>query len=476
MSNDLLKAKVVASSEQDPSMMGRIQVYIPSHHGEFNQSMVGNNSGDSGDTPNSKYPWASYIAGSSDSQPPAVGSIVIVGFQGNDSSSPIIIGVCSDSNAMSQDGGYAGGSLAEIAASIIFGNEGGYTSVNWKDVDAISIGKIQWHADNARNLLKEIRALNQSNFDSLASGTDLVSSLDNSWAKWCNWNSTCPSGKALLNILATNESKTVQDKQAVEYVQRYIDKIMENGVTDPKCVIYLADIANQGPAIAYSIAKWASSSGIKDLDALHNSVISGKPKVYGCINDTTPFLNRRKNTYSKIKEVESQGKLTPNGLPGMPGETGSGIIGWPAKGPITSYFYRSSGAFHGGIDIGVPVNTTIYSPITGTVFSLEQNGPMKGYDRIDDNLAGYGYYQIVVANAPINGVWYGVLMAHENCKGQVNNSIVQRGAAIGKSGNTGNSSGPHIHFEIRQLKDGTQSTANFFSGNKLDPVKYIEKL
>lgn len=46
--------------------------------------------------------------------------------------------------------------IAAQAAVIIFGNEGGYTSVNANDNGAVSVGKVQWHGSRALDLLKKI--------------------------------------------------------------------------------------------------------------------------------------------------------------------------------------------------------------------------------------------------------------------------------------------------------------------------------
>ena len=48
--------------------------------------------------------------------------------------------------------------VAAKAAVIIYGNEGGYGSVNANDNGAVSVGKVQWHGSRALDLLKTIVA------------------------------------------------------------------------------------------------------------------------------------------------------------------------------------------------------------------------------------------------------------------------------------------------------------------------------
>lgn len=474
----MVKGFVVGDSSQDPAGLGRYQVYIPSYHGDYEASKVGSAPQDVTGNPAdkdiktsvNKYPWASYLVLGGDlSQVPTTGSVVLIGIEGNDPNSLVILGtignIASNMGSSFLDIGLLGGSLAKIAAEIIFGNEGNYESVNWDDNGAISIGKIQWHANRARNLLRKIRDKNSTKFDftcttSFAFDLSGLVTGDHDWSGMKYWNADCPQGKAIKTILATDESHKAQDEQAIEDVQGYIDDIQKCGVTDPGCIIYLADIWNQYGS-AYDLAK----AGINNLDQLY---------AYSLNHGYGAYASRRKSTYSKIKEKSTQ--LITAGLPGMAGDTGNGVVGWPAPGisSITSEYGPRWGSFHTGIDIGAPEGTTIVSPITGTVISTAQYGDSGKYDNIADGVGGYGYYQIVIASQPINGVWYGVLMAHQKCLGSIN-SMVNRGTAIGISGNTGNSTGAHIHFEVRILSSGDVSTSNFFAGTHKNPLDYVNR-
>lgn len=124
--------------------------------------------------------------------------------------------------------------------------------------------------------------------------------------------------------------------------------------------------------------------------------------------------------------------------------TTSGKFTWPAPGVsrITSAFgpRKSPGGVgstnHKGIDIGTPTGTTVVASDGGTVIHAD-NGYNGGYGKLVKIQHDNGYE-----------TRYAHLSSISVTKGQK----VSKGQTIGKSGNTGNSTGPHLHFEIR--KDG----------------------
>lgn len=108
----------------------------------------------------------------------------------------------------------------------------------------------------------------------------------------------------------------------------------------------------------------------------------------------------------------------------------------------TSGFYQSGS--HPGLDIGVPLGTTIYAPVAGTV---EVAGDYGGYGLAVGIRTGDGHF---------------VLLGH---LGEVHvkpGQVVSPGTVIGKSGNTGASTGPHLHVEVRTP-----------SGATIDPRQYL---
>ncbi len=129
-----------------------------------------------------------------------------------------------------------------------------------------------------------------------------------------------------------------------------------------------------------------------------------------------------------------------------------GIMTWPAPGytRITSPFgYRihpilKTRKLHTGIDIGVPANSTIVAAQSGTVIASGYNG---------------GYGKIVMID---HGGGIVTLYAHNNTLLVREGDKVDKGQSISKSGSTGLSTGPHLHFEVRE------------NGKYVNPIPWVK--
>ncbi|HEX5774537.1 MAG TPA: peptidoglycan DD-metalloendopeptidase family protein [Candidatus Paceibacterota bacterium] len=112
----------------------------------------------------------------------------------------------------------------------------------------------------------------------------------------------------------------------------------------------------------------------------------------------------------------------------------SGYFGNPVPGG------RLTQGLHGynGVDIGAKPNAPIYAAAAGTIIVARNNGAYNG---------GYGNY-IVIKHG--NGTQ--TLYAHMS-KTAVSGGSVAKGDLIGYVGNTGRSTGPHLHFEVRGAKN-----------------------
>lgn len=114
----------------------------------------------------------------------------------------------------------------------------------------------------------------------------------------------------------------------------------------------------------------------------------------------------------------------------------------------TSGFGPRWGKMHKGVDFGAPTGTPIPNQVAGKVLYA-------GYGRSG---SGYGGYGNVVHVQGLNGMSY--LYAHMNSLGVKSGQMVKRGQNLGGVGSTGNSTGPHLHFEIR--RNGTPLNPSHF--------------
>jgi murein DD-endopeptidase MepM/ murein hydrolase activator NlpD len=123
-------------------------------------------------------------------------------------------------------------------------------------------------------------------------------------------------------------------------------------------------------------------------------------------------------------------------------ESAAGLV-WPVHGVLTSTYGWRWGRMHEGIDLAVPSGTPVVSAAAGTVIVA---GWMGGYgnlvvvDHGNGIATAYGHNTSVAVN-------YG--------------QSVAQGQLIAYSGNTGHSTGPHVHFEVR------------VNGTPVDPLGYL---
>lgn len=109
---------------------------------------------------------------------------------------------------------------------------------------------------------------------------------------------------------------------------------------------------------------------------------------------------------------------------------GDGHFIWPVTGRISQGYHAS----HRGIDIAVPWGTPVLAADNGVVIK-------SGY-----STTGYGGRVIIDHN-----IDYVTLYAHLSQAFVREGDIVRKGQIIGLIGSTGNSTGPHLHFELRDF-------------------------
>ncbi len=148
-------------------------------------------------------------------------------------------------------------------------------------------------------------------------------------------------------------------------------------------------------------------------------------------------------------EAKLQFILDPNTIP----TAGTAVFTWPLKNvTVTQWFggsefaKRNPGiyggrAYHPGIDMGTPRGTSIHAPLSGTVRATGNTDLVPG-------CYSWGKWTLI---DHANGL--STLYAHQDVISVTPGQKVTTGEIIGYSGNTGYSTGPHLHFTV-YVKDG----------------------
>lgn len=168
-----------------------------------------------------------------------------------------------------------------------------------------------------------------------------------------------------------------------------------------------------------------------DEKAAQYAVIEDKiasfEEALGLENENNLTISARLENLNLTND-QQQGILNqiPNGWP-ITNKGVTGKFGW-REHPILK---RKE--FHPGIDLAASIGTPIYAPASGVV-------EFSGYSN-----NGYGYNVILLHNFGFKSVF-----AHMTRKDVVKaGNFVNKGDLIGYTGNTGLSTGPHLHYEVR---------------------------
>ncbi len=170
---------------------------------------------------------------------------------------------------------------------------------------------------------------------------------------------------------------------------------------------------------------------IKSLNSDITSLEAQEKKAEEDYNSLKSELNKALAAAQAAAAKSSSSSTTP-------AYVGNGKFIWPsaASTRVTSEFGKrnkpnaKATSVHRGIDIGAPSGSNVLAAEAGTVLTA-------GYN------SSYGYY--VTIN---HGGGFVTLYAHNSKLLVSKGASVTKGQVIAKSGSTGNSTGPHIHFEV----------------------------
>lgn len=226
-----------------------------------------------------------------------------------------------------------------------------------------------------------------------------------------------------------------------------------------KIVSFDTNLLNKMKSYRDSIAENRSrlASELEEKERLKKEIVEKKEQVETAKQDKEKSL---KDILSDLKELErqedrllAQSKEIEKKIVQLQSKEKyiGGELGWPSPGfySISSqYGYRNhpilkKKKMHTGIDIKVPSGTSIVAANAGKVIYSGYNG-------------GYGNTVIIDHGGKIS-----TLYAHNSKLLVKVGDKVEKGKVISKSGSTGLSTGPHLHFEVRE------------NGQHVDPMKYL---
>lgn len=178
----------------------------------------------------------------------------------------------------------------------------------------------------------------------------------------------------------------------------------------------LADFDSSPKAVPVAIGGIPEGTNTENVDALQQK-----------INQLQLAIDLRRQSQEDVRnflnDQVSLSRATPNG--------------WPTKGWITSYFGMrqipngTGRRIHEGLDIAANTGTPVYATADGVVARVE-------YSR--------SYGKTVIVD---HGYGYRTLYAHNSKTSVKRGTRIRRGDKLSEVGNTGISTGPHVHYEVQ---------------------------
>jgi murein DD-endopeptidase MepM/ murein hydrolase activator NlpD len=217
---------------------------------------------------------------------------------------------------------------------------------------------------------------------------------------WLSPSYDYPDGRQTLRGYSAGQSLRVKVRN-LENVGAVLTAATDAGANQAGDVTFSFDNTDELQAKARTMAIAEAKSGGKSTDAQYKSAL----------------VKISKNNTTDVND----------GYYARPVQTNGGNI-------------RKTQGYHGpynGVDIGAPIGTPIYAMADGVVILAR----VSGYN------GGYGGITIIQHDNGTQTVY-----AHQSAINVEAGQQVNKGQMIGKVGNTGRSSGPHLHFEIRGVK------------------------
>jgi murein DD-endopeptidase MepM/ murein hydrolase activator NlpD len=235
----------------------------------------------------------------------------------------------------------------------------------------------------------------------------------------------------------TKFSPENQDKLAKNLLEYEVKQLTSRGIEPSEAAIYMVHFLGNGGA-----AKLI-------LDPSNDDKLMGKlfpGQLNSSNNDTISkmtvaqykdFLDKKGFSFGPMKESQGMPAMAQGSVP-TPTESGK----TPSGVRVSSVYGPRNSGFHRGVDIASPIGTPVFASNSGVVVAARWENP--------NNLKqGYGQFVQLQHEDGTQTVY-----AHLSQIAVRQGDKVEKGIQIAKTGNTGSSTGPHLHYEL--IKNGVK--------------------
>lgn len=198
------------------------------------------------------------------------------------------------------------------------------------------------------------------------------------------------------------------------------DLMETNGISDPRSVEIGTELFVPG---ATRVVDVPPAPGVEPPAPSGNEAVPPEPSA----DAEAPARSRRAPTSTPPSYAHAE-----RGAPVGGAESKDASLAWPLKGVLYGRYGVRAGKRHDGIDIAAPEGTPVLAAAAGTVIYAGEQ-------------PGYGAIVILKHEAGLV-----TLYAHNARVLVAEGARVRRGEPIARVGKTGKTSGPHLHFEVRQ--------------------------
>ncbi len=260
---------------------------------------------------------------------------------------------------------------------------------------------------------------------------------------------TCPDISSILTRSQMIKSVSEQDSEVLNSLMEQMAEIESQKAELQEKRIKLAEDKE-----TLETDKAELESEISEIESakqeLNNELAELKAVMSKLSSQQNEYMELIEEDQAAVQQVENDIRAAiaaaQGGSATNPGIKGTGQLGYPTDYRTISAGFPnySSGRYHGGVDFPCPTGSNVYAADGGVVILVKYLN------------YSYGYHVMIDHG---NGIQ--TLYAHNSAILVSPGQTVTKGQIIAKSGSTGNSTGPHCHFEVR------------LNGTQVNPLAYL---